>query len=454
MHPLINGKALQKVLQTSPGAWMKPALNIIMAWQLRNPGITDPAEAIEAVRASDLVANIQGTHEGPKEKHGRHGKYGKHQLEGNAESTGTRSQKKKDLEKGELTSALIHHFLHETLRPIFVQTSKHREVTEAGRRKIGTLPNRRFMDEPLLDDEAAKPWKYHHSWALDLLTWITKALSVDAKIAEREWGSLIPPILNVLDDTDVKIRARGCTMLQNLLVATPSALLNRTGLAPLFRDSLFASLTYLPTLTPESESVLILNSAYPALLQLVDTWHPPSPSGSHIPQPPERVKALDQVMRKGILFTHAHASEYVHITETLLTHLPDILGRMGIDSVKYLKDLLPMLSGTLSDPFITAYPPLLAQAALALQAVILNAWPRIGLWRAEVLRGLAVCWLRIQEEAQTPELEDITRNLRDTVQILVAAEERNGTSGALKDGLEKILDVEPQLSSLFEEPVS
>ena len=48
--PLLNGKDLAKALNTKPGPWMKDALDIVMAWQLRNPSATDPAEAIEAVK--------------------------------------------------------------------------------------------------------------------------------------------------------------------------------------------------------------------------------------------------------------------------------------------------------------------------------------------------------------------------------------------------------------------
>lgn len=47
---IIDGKQLSKALGAKPGIWMAPALEICVAWQLRNPDATDPAGAIEEVR--------------------------------------------------------------------------------------------------------------------------------------------------------------------------------------------------------------------------------------------------------------------------------------------------------------------------------------------------------------------------------------------------------------------
>jgi len=51
-RPLLKGTDLAKALGTKPGPWMKDALDVVMAWQLRNPDTTDPTAAIEAVKAS------------------------------------------------------------------------------------------------------------------------------------------------------------------------------------------------------------------------------------------------------------------------------------------------------------------------------------------------------------------------------------------------------------------
>jgi hypothetical protein len=47
---LVDGKILSKALGVNPGRWTGPALDVALAWQLRNPGVEDPAGGIEEVR--------------------------------------------------------------------------------------------------------------------------------------------------------------------------------------------------------------------------------------------------------------------------------------------------------------------------------------------------------------------------------------------------------------------
>jgi hypothetical protein len=44
---IIDGRALAKALGIPPGIWMGKALDICMAWQLRNPAETSPEGAIQ-----------------------------------------------------------------------------------------------------------------------------------------------------------------------------------------------------------------------------------------------------------------------------------------------------------------------------------------------------------------------------------------------------------------------
>lgn len=45
----LDGKQLAALLGVNPGKWMASALDVTLAWQFRNPGVTDPTGAIEAV---------------------------------------------------------------------------------------------------------------------------------------------------------------------------------------------------------------------------------------------------------------------------------------------------------------------------------------------------------------------------------------------------------------------
>ncbi|KAK8867714.1 poly A polymerase head domain-containing protein [Apiospora arundinis] len=48
---IIDGTQLAKALGVRPGRWMTQALDVCVAWQLRNPEATDPAGAVEEVRS-------------------------------------------------------------------------------------------------------------------------------------------------------------------------------------------------------------------------------------------------------------------------------------------------------------------------------------------------------------------------------------------------------------------
>ena len=448
MQPIINGTELQKALETRAGPWMKPALDIIMSWQLRNPGIADPAEAIEAVRVASLIAPA-GKKSNAKTTKSSHGQKGNQK---NGDANLSHEQTNDDRTKGELISALLHKALHDVLKPIFIQ-ARNPEVTATGRGKMGQQPKRHFASEPILDDKLARPWKHTQSWALDLLLWSTRALSTaslidyEPRTVEQEWGDLVPPILTVMDDTDVRTRAIGCQMLRNLLSATPTTLISRTGLAPLFKESLMASLTYLPTLTPEPDSVILLDSAYSALLQLTNTCYPP-PGRGNAPSL-ERIKMLDEIIRKGVLLTFAHAGEYVHISEVLLRHLSSLVAAEGIDSVKHLKDTIPLISNVLRDPLGPAYPPLLIAACKTLQSALLNAWPRASFRRGQILQGLVLCWMNTVAESGKPEIEEVKRVLVETVDVLEAAEHQAGTADEFRDDVEKLVQAEVSLAALL-----
>ena len=49
LKPIVNGTHLSKALGIKSGPWMREALEIAMAWQLRYPKETDPAGAIAEV---------------------------------------------------------------------------------------------------------------------------------------------------------------------------------------------------------------------------------------------------------------------------------------------------------------------------------------------------------------------------------------------------------------------
>lgn len=49
LKPIVSGKQLTNSLSAKDGPWLKSALDMSMAWQLRHPDETDPQGAINEV---------------------------------------------------------------------------------------------------------------------------------------------------------------------------------------------------------------------------------------------------------------------------------------------------------------------------------------------------------------------------------------------------------------------
>jgi len=152
-----------------------------------------------------------------------------------------------------------------------------------------------------------------------------------------------------MDDPSTASKIRGLNSLSLFLRNTsPSALLHRTSLGSVFEDAILPSLLHLPSLTPETESLALLSAAYPALITLARVRFPEetvtagidhkTPKPKPKPDPTEeRIRALDRVMREGILKGYAHAGEYVRVAEVLVRQIRVLLGEMGVGFVRYLK---------------------------------------------------------------------------------------------------------------------
>jgi hypothetical protein len=135
------------------------------------------------------------------------------------------------------------------------------------------------------------------------------------------------------------------------------------------------SLSWLPSLTPLGESLEILPAAYGALYVLCDARYPApqhSTSALHVSsafisistsnekekeqvekerKKKEHLKFLDKIIRQGIFAGYSYASSYPDIVSHLVEEMGNVVARMGIPSVKHLKDILPILSTALCDSF-------------------------------------------------------------------------------------------------------
>ena len=90
-------------------------------------------------------------------------------------------------------------------------------------------------------------------------------------------------------------------------------------------------LAYLPTLTKEADSRLLLEQAYPALVKLAGVRFPGEARRAL------RVEALNRIMRGGVLKGYAQAGEYVKVAEILVMQLTVLVEELGIDIVRHLE---------------------------------------------------------------------------------------------------------------------
>jgi len=217
-----------------------------------------------------------------------------------------------------------------------------------------------------------------------------------------------------------------------------SKLLAQTGLGEVFEDAVTPTLLFLPSLTPLEESLQLLPASYDALFVLADVRFTDDEAGHS-----SRLKLYDRIMRKGVLTGYLHSNDCPAIVEILVTQISRILSKMGIHSVKYLKDILPILTTVLTDPFGPARPSLLLSGMKTLQAVILNCWPRIALdkgHRMEVVKMLVLCWKNLsegEEDGKEKGLDEVKEELKVAGKLLVGA-------------VEKEVDFRTELMPLFE----
>lgn len=249
----------------------------------------------------------------------------------------------------------------------------------------------------------------------------------------------------MIDDDSVAFKARGCSLLTKFL--TPihtchSDLPGRTNLSSVFDDALTPCLLSLPAITPEDEALQILGVAYPALLLVLQTrYHIDSLADGPRKAPGREdqtayISRVTKILRDNIVPSFHHISSttptaatqsyiasfpYPRLSTLLLNQLQIILQELGIHTVKYLQELVPVVYTTLINPFGTAYTPLLVAAVGAARAVILNAHPRIWRFRAELLAAFCECWLHVCEDddesiKETPSRQAELRNLKNLLQ--------------------------------------
>ncbi|KAI5288702.1 hypothetical protein KEM52_001058 [Ascosphaera acerosa] len=354
------------------------------------------------------------------------------------------------------------------LPPVF-RKDRSQAITAAGRKAEFRLPRSRF-DGSLYSMEA-KPWKKEAFWVVAVAEYVARGCYAPPRDADAQQQrqaaaaleqillQLIPAVLAMIDDGAVVYKTKGCELLALLLRHVRQAgseFLRRTNLSDVLADALEPCLTYLPTLSTEAESTLLLSRAYPALYRLVEArfqQEPRTPADESA-----RAQLLGRILHRGIVqaFRHTAAldpaagatmSSFPHpaLSALLLDQVPSVTALLGPLTIAWLQELLPLVVATLSNPFVTADLRLAHSAVEALRAIVLAGWPRIHRWRGEVCAGLTDAWIRLHEQfgpdggesggvdvnADTSrQVGRLRQNLRETLAITrIAAQETIDVAG-------------------------
>ncbi|KAG9243773.1 hypothetical protein BJ878DRAFT_104058 [Calycina marina] len=327
---------------------------------------------------------------------------------------------------------IVDFLLQTFIRPLFSK-SRPATVTSAGRKAMpSSEPPKRFAVDA---EKNNKPWKYEQVYAVALLEWAIEKSTED--LIAQSWNLFIPPILTLLDDGSTSIRVRGLALLTTFLPKFSAKLLQQTGLGPVFEDAIHPTLLFLPSLTPIEESLQLLPAAYTALAALCDARF--AATGDS-----ERVKFLDKIVRHGILPGYLHSSESLAIIQVLVHELSNVVSRLGVYSVKHLKDILSVLSAILENPFSTL--DLLRTSIKTLEIIILNSWPRIGesAHRLVILKSLVICWTNVKSTKDIILSSELVKVGRLFVRVVTKEDE-----AGIKGQVELLAKADSSLQPLF-----
>ncbi|RBR11173.1 uncharacterized protein FIESC28_09163 [Fusarium coffeatum] len=342
-----------------------------------------------------------------------------------------------------LTEFIAVRILQGTLKPLFTKSPSSR-ITASGRPSQYTI-----VDDRSRDFQAAQPWRNQAPWVEATVQWAVSAST--APLIREHWPSFMPVLLALVEDESIEVKARGLKTLAAFVERCPAQVLQSTGIGRVFVDVTFPLLLYLPSVTPEDQSITVLSPAYDVLIKLAEYTGNPASS--------ERRRVFDKILRDGIFAGHHHASQHARIVQVLMQKTTVVVNCLGIYSSKHLsphQPLLSMSSSIMTDPFAVAHPPTLRATTQLLGAIIANTWPRVREpeHMDNVIRILSLCWLNLLEELEHGSSQDQSEDLQALSQELISQGEALKALWAddaprRPPKLDEVLKQEPKLSGLF-----
>ena len=153
---------------------------------------------------------------------------------------------------------------------------------------------------------------------------------------KRHWPLYVPVLVTLVEDADVAVRQRGIDILNRFLATCPAAVLRASGIDAVFQESVLPSLLFLPSLTPEAESVPLLRAAYRTLLTLALAADDNDDDDDQA-RGKKRRALLDRVLREGVLAGYFHASQHIRVVEVLMQSAEQLVEALQVYAVKHLQ---------------------------------------------------------------------------------------------------------------------
>lgn len=377
------------------------------------------------------------------------------------------------LEHGGLLTSVtdaLSDLLNIIIKPLFYR-SQHERLTSTGRKKLihADLPaTATRFSQNLFFGENKPLWK--STWTCALLSYIIEHhnaiddLTQRKKTIEENFYLLVPPILQMIDDVDILYKTHGCRHLYQLsqvLVATQSTILKRSGLTDVFVEALKNDFSYLPSLTPEEDSIMLYEQLYPAYLGLVQARFPSVDAVPGENSNSQRQSYLTLLLRHQLLHALAHlatgsgsgSTTSPKLSTLLLTQLSNVVREMDTSASLHLSSLVPLLSNVMSDPFSVAAPHMLLAAAKALDTLTEVCRLSLSAWWTDILKPTITCWLVVRDDQNelsdetTPQtVSEVQSQLRKIVQHL-----RTQIGQEFENAERSIVQEDGSLDSLFSE---
>ncbi|KAI5457218.1 hypothetical protein BGZ63DRAFT_408664 [Mariannaea sp. PMI_226] len=227
---------------------------------------------------------------------------------------------KTELDVEKLAAFIAGPVLQEFLKPLFAKSSSR--VTESGRPDHYLLAAGSTQQH-----KKTSIWKTTFPSAIAVVRWAVEVSEIS--LLQQQWPLFTPVLLALVEDESAAVKTKGLDILASFARKCPPEVLHTTGIVRVFEDATFPILLYLPSLTPEDESVNLLRPAYKVLFALAETYHSP--------QNPERRRLLDKLLREGIFAAYSHSSQYARLVQTLMESMELAIKCLGIYSAKHLK---------------------------------------------------------------------------------------------------------------------